>query len=94
VCDRGVLVAVTTESGLCVGPGRDELVAALAAPVGGLTQEVCDCRMPLQADQLVPIHYDGYALPGVYEPVPDAIARLNSRSDRVALLELGQSLDI
>ena len=37
----------------------------------------------LQADQLVPIHYDGYALPGLYEPVPDALNRLQSTSNRV-----------
>lgn len=48
----------------------------------------------LQADRLVPIHYDGYALPGLYEPVPDALARLKSRSDRATVLELGESLEI
>src|SRR5207244_12091385 len=48
VCDRGVLVvAVAAESWLCVGPGWDELVAALATPVGGLEEERCDCWMPL-----------------------------------------------
>jgi L-ascorbate metabolism protein UlaG (beta-lactamase superfamily) len=48
----------------------------------------------LQADQLVPIHYDGYALPGVYEPVPDALERLESTSSRVTVLGLGESIEI
>jgi L-ascorbate metabolism protein UlaG (beta-lactamase superfamily) len=48
----------------------------------------------LQADQLVPIHYDGYAQPGLYEPVPDALNRLKSASDRVTTLELGASIEI
>ena len=48
----------------------------------------------LQADRLVPIHYDGYALPGLYEPVPDALNRLHSTSNRVTALELGESIEI
>jgi L-ascorbate metabolism protein UlaG (beta-lactamase superfamily) len=48
----------------------------------------------LQADQLVPIHYDGYALPGLYEPVPDALERLKSTSNRVVVLKLGESVEI
>ncbi|MGH2896821.1 MAG: MBL fold metallo-hydrolase [Solirubrobacteraceae bacterium] len=48
----------------------------------------------LQADQLVPIHYDGYALPGLYEPVPDAREQLQARSNRVTMLELGESIEI
>jgi L-ascorbate metabolism protein UlaG (beta-lactamase superfamily) len=48
----------------------------------------------LQADQLVPIHYDGYALPGIYEPVPDALNRLRSASNRVTSLELGEIVEL
>jgi len=48
----------------------------------------------LQADQLLPIHYDGYALPGLYEPVPDALERLKSTSDRVTVLKLGESVEV
>ena len=48
----------------------------------------------LQADQLLPIHYDGYALPGLYEPVPDALERLKSTSNRVTVLNLGESVEI
>jgi L-ascorbate metabolism protein UlaG (beta-lactamase superfamily) len=48
----------------------------------------------LKAERLVPIHYDGYAVPGLYEPVPDALGQLTSRSDRVSVLGLGQELEI
>jgi L-ascorbate metabolism protein UlaG (beta-lactamase superfamily) len=48
----------------------------------------------LQADQLVPIHYGGYALPGIYEPVPDALDRLSATSNRVRTLELGERVEI
>lgn len=48
----------------------------------------------LQADQLVPIHYDGYALPGVYEPLRDPLKRLKSTSNRATVLELGETIEI
>jgi L-ascorbate metabolism protein UlaG (beta-lactamase superfamily) len=48
----------------------------------------------LQADHLVPIHYDGYAVPGLYEPIPDALARLEATSSRVSALELGGILEL
>ena len=47
----------------------------------------------LQADHLVPIHYDGYRLPGLYEPVTDALKRLKSVSSRVTTLGLGDSIE-
>jgi L-ascorbate metabolism protein UlaG (beta-lactamase superfamily) len=48
----------------------------------------------LGADRLGAIHYDGYALPGLYEPVPDALEQLNARSDRLTALKIGATLDI
>src|SRR5438270_5754717 len=39
----------------------------------------------LRAEQLVPIHYDGYSLEGLYEPVDDALERLRSASNRVTV---------
>ena len=48
----------------------------------------------LRAERLVPIHYDGYELPGVYEPVPDAVERLTAASDRVTTIALGDHIDI
>jgi L-ascorbate metabolism protein UlaG (beta-lactamase superfamily) len=48
----------------------------------------------LQAGQLVPIHWDGYAVDGLYEPVPDPLGRLRSASNRVTVLELGETLDV
>jgi L-ascorbate metabolism protein UlaG (beta-lactamase superfamily) len=48
----------------------------------------------LQAARLVPIHYGGYELTGVYEPVPDALERVSSASDRVVVAEPGESFEI
>ena len=48
----------------------------------------------LQAERLIPIHYGGYAIEGLYEPVPDALERVNAASDRVMTLELGQSIEL
>jgi hypothetical protein len=42
----------------------------------------------------VPRHRDRCALPGLYEPVPDALTRLKSTSDRVTVLGLAQSIEI
>jgi L-ascorbate metabolism protein UlaG (beta-lactamase superfamily) len=46
----------------------------------------------LRAERLVPMHYDGYSFPEVYEPVPDALERVRAASERVAALELGETL--
>ena len=48
----------------------------------------------LRAERLVPIHYGGYELPGLYEPVPDALDRVKSASSRVMAVELGRSVEI
>ncbi len=48
----------------------------------------------LGAQRLVPIHYGGYELPGLYEPVPDALERVRRASDRVTALQLGESLEV
>jgi L-ascorbate metabolism protein UlaG (beta-lactamase superfamily) len=48
----------------------------------------------LGAERLVPIHYGGYELSGVYEPVPDALERVKSAGSRVTALGLGESIDI
>ncbi len=48
----------------------------------------------LRAERLVPMHYDGYAFPEVYEPVPDALERVRSASERVAVLGLGEALEL
>jgi L-ascorbate metabolism protein UlaG (beta-lactamase superfamily) len=48
----------------------------------------------LRAQRLVPIHYGGYELPGVYEPVADALERVTAATDRVIAAELGGSLEI
>ena len=48
----------------------------------------------LRAARLVPIHYGGYELTGLYEPVPDALERLRSASNRVMVVELGEFVEI
>lgn len=48
----------------------------------------------LRAERLVPIHYGGYELTGLYEPVPDALTRMMDVSDRGIALQLGEPLDI
>ncbi len=48
----------------------------------------------LKAERIVPIHYDGYAVPRFYEPVPDAVRRLTASSDRVTVLGVGDTLQI
>ena len=48
----------------------------------------------LRAERLVPIHYDGYELAGVYEPVPDALERLMEASNRVTVMQLGETVEV
>jgi L-ascorbate metabolism protein UlaG (beta-lactamase superfamily) len=48
----------------------------------------------LKAGRLIPIHYDGYSVPGVYEPATDALDRLLGASDRVTLLDLGATVEV
>jgi hypothetical protein len=47
----------------------------------------------LQAAHLVPIHYHGYTLPGLYEQVTDALKRLTSANSRITTLGLGESIE-
>ena len=62
------------------------LPATLTPDEAGLAAEL------LGAERLIPIHYGAYAIPGIYEPVPDALERVRSVSDRVSVLEPGESL--
>jgi len=48
----------------------------------------------LQADRLVPIHYGGYRVPGVYEPVDDPLGRLDAATDRAAPMEVGEAIEV
>jgi L-ascorbate metabolism protein UlaG (beta-lactamase superfamily) len=56
-------------------------------------QAALACEL-LQSSLLLPIHYAGYALPALYEPVPDALARVKAASSRVATIEPGESIEI
>jgi L-ascorbate metabolism protein UlaG (beta-lactamase superfamily) len=48
----------------------------------------------LRADRLVPIHYGGYDVPGVYEPVPDCLQRLLAAADHAMPVELGETMEV
>ncbi|HEX6391153.1 MAG TPA: MBL fold metallo-hydrolase [Solirubrobacteraceae bacterium] len=48
----------------------------------------------LEAPRLVPMHYGGYELAGLYEPVGDELARVRAASDRVHALEIGETLEL
>jgi L-ascorbate metabolism protein UlaG (beta-lactamase superfamily) len=46
------------------------------------------------AKRLAPIHYGGYAIDGIYEPVAGARARLAAASERVVDIALGGHIDV
>lgn len=48
----------------------------------------------LRAERLVPIHYRGYDLAGLYEPVPHALERAKAATNRVIAPELGEPVEI
>jgi L-ascorbate metabolism protein UlaG (beta-lactamase superfamily) len=48
----------------------------------------------LQAARLIPIHYDGYETPGLYEPVRDPLARLSAASDRATPIRPGETTEV
>jgi L-ascorbate metabolism protein UlaG (beta-lactamase superfamily) len=67
---------------------RSPLPAAMDPAQAALAAEL------LQAERLVPIHYGGYSIPGVYEPVPDALAMLRGASTRVSVLDVGEAVEL
>lgn len=48
----------------------------------------------LQANRLIPIHYNGYETPGLYEPVPDPLARLAAATDRATPMRSGETIRV
>jgi L-ascorbate metabolism protein UlaG (beta-lactamase superfamily) len=48
----------------------------------------------LRAERLVPMHFDGYDVPDIYEPVADAAERLTAASPRASVIELGASIEV
>jgi L-ascorbate metabolism protein UlaG (beta-lactamase superfamily) len=48
----------------------------------------------LQADRLIPIHYGGYEIPGVYEPVGDPLERLAAAIDRAVPMRVGETIEV
>jgi hypothetical protein len=43
---------------------------------------------------VVPIHYAGYSVAGIYEPVANPLERLAAASERTHVLELGETLEL
>ena len=48
----------------------------------------------LRADRLVPIHYGGYALAGLYEPVERPLERLAAVTDRATPISPGETIEV
>lgn len=48
----------------------------------------------LHADRLIPIHFGGYDLPGVYDPVSDPLKRLSAATDRAIPAKPGEAIEI
>lgn len=48
----------------------------------------------VRAERVVPMHFGGYELEGIYEPVPHALDRLKAASDRVVAMELGDTIEV
>jgi L-ascorbate metabolism protein UlaG (beta-lactamase superfamily) len=48
----------------------------------------------LQAERLIPIHYGGYDVPGVYEPVGDPLQRLAAATDRATPMKPGETIEV
>jgi len=48
----------------------------------------------LRADRLVPIHYGGYELAGLYEPVAHPLERLAAVTDRATPIQPGEALEV
>jgi L-ascorbate metabolism protein UlaG (beta-lactamase superfamily) len=65
-----------------------------ASPLAGVMEpeQAALAAELLRAARVVPIHYDGYALPGVYEPVPDALSQLAATGAPVTALAVGETL--
>ena len=48
----------------------------------------------LRAEHLVPIHYGGYDIAGLYEPATDALDRLRAATERAVVLDLGGEIEL
>jgi L-ascorbate metabolism protein UlaG (beta-lactamase superfamily) len=63
------------------------LAAAMDPEQAALAAEILDAR------RLVPMHYGGYDLAGLYEPVGDELARVRAASARVHALDVGEDVE-
>jgi len=67
-----------------------------ASPLAGAMdpEQAALAAQILRAERLVPIHYGGYELSGIYEPVPDALKRVKSAATRVSVMAPGESMQV
>jgi L-ascorbate metabolism protein UlaG (beta-lactamase superfamily) len=67
-----------------------------ASPLAGALdpEQAASATELLRGGRVVPIHYDGYDIPGVYEPVSDAPARLRAATPRACVLQVGETLEV
>jgi L-ascorbate metabolism protein UlaG (beta-lactamase superfamily) len=68
-----------------------------ASPLAGALEpeQAAIAARILGAQLAIPIHAEGYDVPGVYEPVPDPIARFEAGAEtRIRVLDLGETLDL
>jgi len=48
----------------------------------------------LRAERIVPLHYGGYDIPGVYEPVLEPLGRLAAATSRATPLKVGETIEL
>jgi len=48
----------------------------------------------LRAGRLIPMHYGGYELPGVYEPISNAVERVQAASHRATVIGIDDVVDV
>lgn len=67
-----------------------------ASPLPGAMdpEQAALAAQSLQAARLVPIHYDGYDLPGVYEPVTNPLERLTAATDLATPMKISETIEI
>ena len=67
-----------------------------ASPLPGVMdpEQAALAAMLLRCERLIPIHYDGYVVSGVYEPVPNALQRLTAASPHAVQLGIGETIEI
>jgi L-ascorbate metabolism protein UlaG (beta-lactamase superfamily) len=67
---------------------------ASSLPAAMEPEQAAQAAELLGADRLIPIHYGGYALPGLYEPVDDPVERLTAATDSATPIRPGETVEL